>query len=122
MYLGDLTFIDDGNNDFSDPDKKIINFDKRSRLANIIAVIQRLQNEPYKFHPNDELINELQNIGGYDENHEEICYSISKYIENISGVLTHDDISEIDVPNIIVYNPKIPSSSSGKRTLSYTVG
>lgn len=95
-YLQDLTFIDDGNQNYLDDAEIIINFDKRLKLASIISLIQRLQKEPYAFHSIPECIEGLQKISGFGDNHDGISYSISTFIERKTGEITND-ISEIDV-------------------------
>lgn len=107
MSLQDLTFIDDGNPDYLDQEKRIINFDKRIRLYQIISNIVGLQQEPYKISPIYELLEELINIKGFENNHEQTCFTISKYIEQTSGVISHDDISDLDLPGFSVFLPKI---------------
>ena len=114
MYLGDLTFIDDGNPNFvgADEEKGIINFKKRTKFAAIISVIQRLQKEAYKFVKIDEIFDVLVKVSGFDGDHDKVAYDVSKFIENKSGELSHDDISEIDIQTVrrIVENPyEIPT-------------
>eukprot|EP01087_Luapelamoeba_hula_P009404 TRINITY_DN2421_c0_g1_i5.p1 TRINITY_DN2421_c0_g1~~TRINITY_DN2421_c0_g1_i5.p1 ORF type:complete len:382 (-),score=52.20 TRINITY_DN2421_c0_g1_i5:83-1228(-) len=48
IFLTDLTFVDDGNPDYSN---NLINFTKRSLVHNIIAQIQQYQLLPYNYHP-----------------------------------------------------------------------
>ena len=114
MYLQDLTFIDDGNNDFLDAEKKLINFDKRFRLSNVILVIIRLQQDPYKLTPLYDVINELVTVKGFGVDiHDEIAYRFSKYIENVSGTISHDDISDFELTcEFPVYSPKIVLQTS----------
>ena len=123
MNLQDLTFIDEGNSDFLDPEKKLINFDKKMRIANIIQSICTLQNSPYKIRPVSELVDSLVSVTGFDGNHDQISYQISKYIENPSGVLSHDDISDIDLPaGVVLYAPKInilPSKKSHSSVINF---
>ena len=106
MNLQDLTFIDEGNPDFLDADKQIINFDKRMRLSTVINNIIKLQSEPYKFRPVSELLDELSEVTGFGPRHDEISYRLSKYIENVTGVLSHDDISEIEIEGVVLHAPK----------------
>lgn len=97
MYLQDLTFIDDGNNDFIDEEKGIINFDKRMKLATIISVIQRLQQEPYKLAPIHEMVENLRDLQGFEGDHEATAYKISKHIESKSGELSNDDVTTLGI-------------------------
>lgn len=104
MYLQDLTFIDDGNSDFLDVN--IVNFDKRSRLHNVISIILHLQKVPYQLTPLPDLLNRLKHLKGFDNHHIEKSYELSKYIENVGGSLTHDDISDLSSdPHILIYVP-----------------
>lgn len=98
-YLQDLTFIDDGNQDFLDDEKRYINFDKRSKLASIISVIQRLQKDAYIFTEIPECIENLRQVSGFGGDQEATAYSISRHIESKAGVITND-ISEIDDPKL----------------------
>ncbi|TGZ85670.1 ras GEF [Ascodesmis nigricans] len=54
VYLKDLTFVADGNDDFL-KDSNLINFGKRVRTANIIQEIQQYQAVPYALTPVPEL-------------------------------------------------------------------
>ena len=47
IYLTYLTFNNDGNNDYLDPDESIINFNKFMKTADIIGKIQKFQNVPH---------------------------------------------------------------------------
>ncbi|RPA93539.1 ras GEF [Choiromyces venosus 120613-1] len=55
VYLKDLTFVADGNDDFIKGDQRLINFDKRVKTANIIREIQQYQSVPYPLQPVPEL-------------------------------------------------------------------
>ncbi|KAH8146296.1 uncharacterized protein LAJ45_09739 [Morchella importuna] len=55
VYLKDLTFVADGNEDFIKGDKGFINFDKRVKTANIVREIQQYQSVPYPLQPVPEL-------------------------------------------------------------------
>ncbi|PUU76882.1 ras guanine nucleotide exchange factor domain-containing protein [Tuber borchii] len=55
VYLKDLTFVADGNDDFIKGDQNLINFDKRVKTANIIREIQQYQSVPYPLQPVPEL-------------------------------------------------------------------
>ena len=53
IYLGDLTFADEGNSEFKESgeennfDVKLINFGKSLIISNITGEIRRLQAKPY---------------------------------------------------------------------------
>ena len=49
VYLTDLTFVEDGNPNYLDPEHKIVNFAKRMKTANIIESIRQFQVMPYNF-------------------------------------------------------------------------
>lgn len=67
LYLTDLTFIEDGNKDYINEEKKIINFFKRQKLAFVIqGGIKRYQKE-YKLKPVTELKNKLTNMVHFSE-------------------------------------------------------
>jgi len=71
VYLTDLTFIEDGNGDFvpdpNNPDKRLINFDKRRKISRSIAEIKLYQQEPYPFYDIVEIQNFLCGVRGLDE-------------------------------------------------------
>lgn len=51
VYLTDLTFIEDGNQDFL-PDSHLINFDKRFKVFSLISNnVQRFQQVPFALTP-----------------------------------------------------------------------
>eukprot|EP01087_Luapelamoeba_hula_P024732 TRINITY_DN951_c0_g1_i2.p1 TRINITY_DN951_c0_g1~~TRINITY_DN951_c0_g1_i2.p1 ORF type:complete len:1420 (+),score=271.34 TRINITY_DN951_c0_g1_i2:114-4373(+) len=47
VYLTDLTFIEDANNDYLSDSQKLINFDKRRKISLVIREIQQYQQAPY---------------------------------------------------------------------------
>jgi hypothetical protein len=49
LALKDLTFIEDGNENFLDASKKVINWQKMSMIANVFRDLQRFQQHPYDF-------------------------------------------------------------------------
>ncbi|KAL9651649.1 hypothetical protein ABK040_001594 [Willaertia magna] len=68
IQLTDITFVEDGNKDFINEEKKIINFFKRQKLAAIIQTgIKRFQQQPYYFKPVLELKNKLANLVHFNE-------------------------------------------------------
>jgi len=119
MYLQDLTFIDDGNNDFLDEENGILNFDKRMKLAAIISIIQRLQQEPYKLAPIHEMVENLRVLGGFEGDHEATAYKISKHIEAKSGELTNDDITGLDLVASFVATSKARPESAAPAPLVF---
>ncbi|KAL7271979.1 cell division cycle-related protein [Rhizina undulata] len=56
VYLKDLTFVADGNDDYIKGTDQLINFGKRSKTATIIREIQQYQSVPYALQPVPELI------------------------------------------------------------------
>ena len=50
-YLGDLTFIEDGNRDRLKGDERLINFGKRQKTAEVIREIMIHQSTPYNLSP-----------------------------------------------------------------------
>ncbi|KAJ3444242.1 guanine nucleotide exchange factor [Anaeramoeba flamelloides] len=60
MFLSDLTFIEDGNKDYSY--NKLINFQKCSLLSNVILKIINCQEQNYDFKPNFEIQKYLSNL------------------------------------------------------------
>ena len=100
--MQDYTFIDDGNPNFLDPEERIINFDKRTRMSRIITELSLLQNEKYKIAPIDEVVEILLCAKGWENDHEDKTYEVSKYIENVSGVLSNDNIYDYLVHNKLI--------------------
>ena len=93
IVLQDLTFIEDGNPDYLDADKHLINFERRSQVANLLVPLLRLQLEPYWFCPVHELLLYLMNARGF-ENHDVAAYNFSKMIEARAGESSDDAIHE----------------------------
>ena len=56
LFLKDLVFIEDGNNDNTDG---LINFQKRIMIAKVISDIRKFQRRLYKYQQVPELINHL---------------------------------------------------------------
>eukprot|EP00762_Andalucia_godoyi_P000953 ANDGO_03792.mRNA.1 Ras guanine nucleotide exchange factor A len=71
VYLTDLTFIEDGNQDFLDADQKIVNWSKRMLVSSIISEVQQYQHTPYVFHP---------------------VYALQKLLETEWEVVTSEDV------------------------------
>ena len=61
LYLKDLTFIEDGNDNFLDKQKNIINFEKMVMIANIFIDFQTYQENLYLFEKLPHTSNWLQN-------------------------------------------------------------
>lgn len=55
VYLKDLTFVADGNDDYI-KDTNLINYGKRVKTSNIIQEIQQYQAVPYSLMPVQELL------------------------------------------------------------------
>lgn len=80
IYLQDLTFIEDGNNNYLKKTQDLINFAKRMKTAEVIREIQQYQSVSYSLQP----VRELQLfIKTHLENSrdEEILYSLSVALE-----------------------------------------
>lgn len=65
VYLTDLTFIEDGNQNFLDG---LINFKKRQMVYKIIADIQLYQQDKYDISPNPNILSFLSKLDFKDEN------------------------------------------------------
>jgi son of sevenless len=50
LYMKDLLFIEDGNEDWYDKEKNLISWEKIKLLGKILARVQLAQEVPYKFH------------------------------------------------------------------------
>ena len=74
-YLTDLTFIEDGNQDF---DGDLINFDKRYKIAAVIGEIQQYQKIGYTFTPDPRYHAWLSNLETISE---EEGYELSLKVE-----------------------------------------
>lgn len=55
IYLQDLTFIEDGNPDYINKPRGLINFAKRQKAAEVIREINQFQSPPYTFQAVPEL-------------------------------------------------------------------
>jgi len=79
VYLKDLTFVADGNDDFI-KGTPLINFGKRVKTANIIREIQQYQSVPYPLQPvpelQDYIITNMQSARDVNE-----MYSLSLTLE-----------------------------------------
>lgn len=92
MYLTDLTFIEEGNQNFLQP-SGAINFFKRQKLSEVIAEIQIYQNEPYNLEPVKFIQDFLLNAECLPE---EQCYKMSLRREKRGGVVVSEDQQEDD--------------------------
>jgi len=77
VYLTDLIFVSDGNPDTL-RDNKLINFDKRRRLAAVIHEITQFQNTPYVLQMVPVILKYLKKLNFFDEN---TLYQISTHIQ-----------------------------------------
>lgn len=79
MYLKDLTFVADGNDDFV-KGTDLINFGKRVKTANIVREIQQYQSVPYPLLPvpelQDYIVHNMQSARDVNE-----MYSLSLALE-----------------------------------------
>lgn len=73
MYLTDLTFIEDGNQDFL---QELVNFSKRTFVANVIQEIQQYQQTPYALTPVESIMFFLSDLETRIKDKEQ-CYQIS---------------------------------------------
>jgi len=79
VYLTDLTFADEGNPDFITlPDIKLINFDKRRRLAKLILDLTKFQKTPYCLQVVPFLLKHLSHVPFMEEQE---LYKISLVLE-----------------------------------------
>ncbi len=53
VYLRDLTFIEDGNQNYIS--EGIVNFQKMKMLAKALSELQRYQRRPFSFNPQDDI-------------------------------------------------------------------
>ncbi len=84
VYQTDVTFIQDGNPDYLDESKTIINFFKRRLFAEVIKEIQTYQLKSYNFVPVEML---LPWLSGQEANEftEENLYNMSLEVEPRDG-------------------------------------
>ncbi|KAJ3423379.1 guanine nucleotide exchange factor [Anaeramoeba flamelloides] len=76
MYLTDLTFIEDGNPNFTE--NKLINFQKHLLLSKLIRKIRRFQEIPFELKPIQKILNYLSDFN-FDT--EEVSYEKSLQLE-----------------------------------------
>jgi len=76
MYLRDLTFIEEGNQDFIMGN--LINFTKRNRVATVIREVQQYQHTPYALQEVPEIKNYLLGVNGVDD---KVAYEYSLLAE-----------------------------------------
>lgn len=79
IYLTDLTFIEEGNNDEI---KGLINFYKRHLISETIRSIKQYQLMAYNFEKIEFIQDKLRNIAVYDEDK---LYELSEYLEPRAG-------------------------------------
>jgi son of sevenless-like protein len=83
IYLTQYLHLEEGNQDYLDGDKRLINFSKRRRIAEITTEIQQYQNQPYCMLPCGELrtfIESLDPMGDRSEK-EFLDYLYQKSLE-----------------------------------------
>lgn len=51
LYLTDLTFLNDGNKDFLDEEKRFVNFQKMTKIGRVVRNITTYQQQPYCLSP-----------------------------------------------------------------------
>lgn len=85
IYLTQILHLEDGNPDYIDNDKQLINFSKRRKIAEITSEIQQYQNQPYclKIYPElREFIENLDPLGAMTEkDFDDYVYNKSLEIE-----------------------------------------
>jgi len=99
VFLTDLTFLEDGNPNFVELSNgaKLINYDKRRRIAHIIKSINNYQHTPYSFNVVPIIKGYLLAGGEYvDENK---CYKLSLAIEPKDGSKPKSDSKSWKVKN-----------------------
>ncbi|KAJ3445578.1 ras guanine nucleotide exchange factor i-related [Anaeramoeba flamelloides] len=75
IFLTDLTFIEEGNNDFTDG---LINFYKRNLIAKVIKDVQIFQQKRYNFMPVMQISKFLSNFDNFDS---DVLYEKSLLLE-----------------------------------------
>jgi hypothetical protein len=101
MYLTDLTFIEEGNQDKLQDGS--INFTKRQRLSEVIAEIQTYQNTPYFLAELSFIRDYLYNVEALPE---EQCYKLSQKREGRRGTAAADS----DLPDLPFGDLEVKSS------------
>jgi hypothetical protein len=90
VYLTDLTFIELGNPDYL-PDNNYINFDKRRKVAAIIADMQMYQQHTYNFVELEPVRGFLTSLGAHGWADEKTLYATSWLAEPKEAELEDDD-------------------------------
>ena len=85
IYLTHILHLEEGNKDFIDDEKHLINFSKRRRIAEITSEIQQYQNQPYCLNVYPELRDFIANLdpleGRTEKEFDDYTYNKSKEIE-----------------------------------------
>ncbi|EDO14968.1 hypothetical protein Kpol_414p1 [Vanderwaltozyma polyspora DSM 70294] len=120
VFLSDLTFTSDGNPDFIKGSSHIINFNKRTRIADILRDIMSFKVIHYNLKPNEEIQNYIEHsLVGVP--HIEKQYELSLAIEAREAPNSHHNNirssrfdlksgTELKGSKILKFGRKIPSS------------
>jgi len=82
VYLRDVIFLDEGNLDFVDKEKKLLNFEKLQLLGSTFCDVKRFQSRAFTFYENESLTACLKNLPVLPE---EILYKHSLICESNPG-------------------------------------
>jgi len=93
VYLSDLTFVEEGNEDVLPNSLDLINFDKCRKNAKIIQKLQQFQYEPYALNPVPEVFEFIEKIYLQKPYDEKLLYNLSMKIQPRKGEKTSSDQS-----------------------------
>jgi len=112
LYLKDLTFIEDGNNNYAMAG--IINFQKMRMIADVVTQIQLFQQAKFTFKKNVKLM--VYMMHGAPAWDEDTLYAKSKIFEPVKGMSTPTKV--VQEKEIVVKNPlfgvKLPPKKTRK--------